>query len=668
IKNILKTRKPCITEHIHYDKNGIAKYIEIRGYPIFNKENQITQIIEHAIDITEKKQNSEIIQKEKKQTQAYLDIAAVMLVVLDTNQKVVLCNKEGLKILGYTENELIGKNWFDIVIPENERIVVKEVFDAFVAEKIDAPEYFENYILTKTGEKKLIAWKNSFIRNEAGKIEKLISSGEEITWKRQSEEKLKVSEQKYYDLFENHSAPKLIVEMETGRIIDCNQAATEFYGWSKNELKRMNIRQINLLSPEEFKNIMNVINTKKQKYFEFKHRCANGSIKDVEVYVGKVIIDGRKCIHAVIHDITSRKISERLLAQNHKLDASLAKLFVPLIKDNISINEIAHSVYNEALALTNSSICYIAIIDQEYPDNLIAYTSTDMLKKEDSTVTQQEMSKTVFSRAIDGKFPVLFGYSLNKKESFFTNKASELLESTGVPEGHKKIDKFLSVPVLLNQELVGQIALANPENDYTQEDLKTIEHLAEYMSLAIQRHRASEKIKSSEKRFKTVAENSGEWIWEVDAKGLFTYSSHVVKEINGYTADEIVGKKHYFDFYAKELHQTKMQEAAELFKAMKSFSGIEDKIMHKDGREISIETKGIPIIDESGQLKGYMGSTINITEKKQAEADLIKHAKELELFNNAMVDREMRIIEMKEEVNALCRSLNIELRYPESWK
>jgi len=290
-----------------------------------------------------------------------------------------------------------------------------------------------------------------------------------------------------------------------------------------------------------------------------------------------------------------------------------------------------------------------------------------MLNDNRCTVALEQKQEIVFNRSENGKFPALFGVSLNNKEAFYTNDATQHPESTGVPEGHVKIDKFLSVPVLLNQELVGQIALANPKEDYTENDLDAIKHLAEYMALAIQRHKSSEMLRKSEERFKTVAETSGEWIWEVDANGLFTYSSPVVFEINGYTADELIGKKHFFDFYSKEVHEAKMLEAVEIFKAMKGFSGVEDKILHKDGYEIQIETKGIPVLNAAGEFKGYMGSTINITEKKKVEAKIIKHAKELEVFNRAMVDREMRIIEMKEEVNRLCKLLNIEKKYPEDW-
>jgi PAS domain S-box-containing protein len=667
VTQILETGKPCISEHIHYDLDGKPRTVEIRAFPILNKENEITQIIEHAIDITDKIRANEVLSKEKKQTQAYLDIAAVMLVVLDVNQNIVLCNKQGLKLLGYTESELIGKNWFDTVIPKKDRAMVKQVFDALIAGRQEAPEYFENIVLTKNGEERLIAWNNSCLPNDEGKIERIISSGEDITWKRKSEEELKESEKKYYDLFENHSAAKLIVDIETAQIIDCNKAANDFYGWSSNELKSMNIKQINLLSDEEFRSTMELVKTNKQKYFEFKHICANGIIKDVEVYAGMVTINKKQCIHAVIHDISDRKRSEFHLKQKNKIDASMARLYVPLSKPHLSIKEIAYVIYYEALALTNSEFCYVATIDYENPDKLIAHTLSEMLNDNSCTVALEQKQEIVFNRSKDGKFPALFGVSLNNKEAFYTNDAAQHPEATGVPEGHVKIEKFLSVPVLLNQELVGQIAIANPKVDYTENDLEAITHLAEYMALAIQRHKSSEMLRKSEERFKTVAETSGEWIWEVDSNGLFTYSSPAVIDINGFTAEELVGKKHFFDFYDKEVHQSKMQEAAELFKEMKSFKGIEDKIIHKDGHEISIETKGIPIISKTGHFLGFMGSTINITEKKKAEADLLKHTKELEVFNNAMVDREMRIIEMKEEVNRMCQLLNIEKKYPENW-
>lgn len=85
-------------------------------------------------------------------------------------------------------------------------------------------------------------------------------------------------------IFDNHKSVMLLIDSETGEIIDANTAAQDFYGYSKEELLQMNISDINTLSEKETKAEMQLALLEKRNYFEFKHRLANGKICDVEVY------------------------------------------------------------------------------------------------------------------------------------------------------------------------------------------------------------------------------------------------------------------------------------------------------------------------------------------------------------------------------------------------
>jgi PAS domain-containing protein len=89
------------------------------------------------------KQTEVLLREEKNRIQSYLDIAGVMLVVIDDDQKVSLVNKKGCEILGYNENEIIGKNWFDTFIPEKNRNEVKAESRRLVDGEIGPTEYFD---------------------------------------------------------------------------------------------------------------------------------------------------------------------------------------------------------------------------------------------------------------------------------------------------------------------------------------------------------------------------------------------------------------------------------------------------------------------------------------------------------------------------------------------
>jgi len=130
------------------------------------------------------------VREEKDKLQNYLDIAGVILVVIDANQTVSLINKKGCEILGYEEKEVLGKNWFNTFIPEGIREEVKGGFGKWMKGEIRPVEYLENPVLTKTGEERMIAWHNVVLRDEKGKVVSTLNSGEDITERIKMEEAL----------------------------------------------------------------------------------------------------------------------------------------------------------------------------------------------------------------------------------------------------------------------------------------------------------------------------------------------------------------------------------------------------------------------------------------------------------------------------------------------
>ncbi len=103
----------------------------------------------------------------------------------------------------------------------------------------------------------------------------------------------------------------LIIDPETGEIIDANDAACNFYGYSKSELQNANINAINTLSPEEIMEEMKNAKIKNRNHFYFKHRISDGEIRDVEVFSGPINIRGDELLYSIIHDITEKLRIER---------------------------------------------------------------------------------------------------------------------------------------------------------------------------------------------------------------------------------------------------------------------------------------------------------------------------------------------------------------------
>lgn len=120
------------------------------------------------------------------------------------------------------------------------------------------------------------------------------------------------------------------------------------------------------------------------------------------------------------------------------------------------------------------------------------------------------------------------------------------------------------------------------------------------------------KLIESEQRFRDIAENAKEWIWEVDAEGRYTYASPVIEEILGYAPDEVLGK-HYYEFFHPD-DRDALKEAAEgAFESRQPFRDFINRNVHRNGQTVWLSTSGIPVVGENGRLLGYRG------------ADTVKH-------------------------------------------
>jgi PAS domain S-box-containing protein len=171
-------------------KDGSVIWVAISLEPIYDDADKWLGYLISVRNINERKQAAEALRKERDKAQKYLDIVGVMILTLDTNQNVTLVNKKGCDVLGYNEDEVIGKNWFDNFLPDNIKEDVKSVYNRLVAGEIEPVEYFENSVLTRNGTEKTILWHNAILKDESNHITGVLSSGTDITDRKKSEEEI----------------------------------------------------------------------------------------------------------------------------------------------------------------------------------------------------------------------------------------------------------------------------------------------------------------------------------------------------------------------------------------------------------------------------------------------------------------------------------------------
>jgi diguanylate cyclase (GGDEF)-like protein/PAS domain S-box-containing protein len=140
----------------------------------------------------------------------------------------------------------------------------------------------------------------------------------------------------------------------------------------------------------------------------------------------------------------------------------------------------------------------------------------------------------------------------------------------------------------------------------------------------ITEQRKTEKaLKESEERYRQLSEQSRTFTWEVDEKGLYTFVDHVCETITGFSQDEMINNKHFYDMWPDEERDKLKHIAFDVFKQKGLFNGLENKAVTKDGSIIVLSTTGFPILNDNGNLKGYRGSDTDITSRKKIEQDLI---------------------------------------------
>ncbi len=139
-------------------------------------------------------------------------------------------------------------------------------------------------------------------------------------------------------------------------------------------------------------------------------------------------------------------------------------------------------------------------------------------------------------------------------------------------------------------------------------------------------------LKNSQSRFKDIAESMSDWIWETDVNGIFTYCSKKVKDLLGYSAEEIIGKTP-FDFMSPDEKEKIGAFFVKNSKGKRPVKDMENWILTKKGRSVCMSTSAVPILDNAGEIIGYRGVDSDITERKLAEE---KQAETNELLQNAV--------------------------------
>ncbi|MBN2746399.1 MAG: PAS domain S-box protein, partial [Bacteroidales bacterium] len=306
INEKLAQDQPFEIEYRIVKKNGEIRWVWEKGRKVSVSEEGV-EVLEGLInDITDRKEMEINLQDALARNQAHKIANPDMLFIFNSEGVIVDFNapKSVEQFLLMPPDQFLGKSIRAVVPPHIAELTLKKVDEVLSTGNPAASEYsldiggqtqyFEaRYV--KGGQEEVLA----IVRNDTEKI--------------LAKKALAASEEKFRNLFQKHSAIKLIIKPSTGEIIEANDAAAAYYGWSVEELCRMKISEINTMNTWQVKKEMIRARDQENVHFLFNHRKSDGTTADVEVFSSKITIDGVDYLHSIVHDVTEKiKAEEKL--------------------------------------------------------------------------------------------------------------------------------------------------------------------------------------------------------------------------------------------------------------------------------------------------------------------------------------------------------------------
>jgi diguanylate cyclase (GGDEF)-like protein/PAS domain S-box-containing protein len=227
--------KPSVNEEwLTFADDGSRRLVETAKTPLLDDDGLPVGVLGIARDITQRVESERALLESQQRAQQYLNVAGVMLIALDTQGRITLVNRKGCEMLGAPEADLLGKDWFETFLPEHVRNGVREAFSQMLEDNVALVEYMENAILTRDGEERIVAWHNAILRDEAGRVSGVLSSGEDITESRRAEQALRDSRERLHLLLDSMAEAAYGVDFE-GRCTFVNRAFLKILGYRDEE-------------------------------------------------------------------------------------------------------------------------------------------------------------------------------------------------------------------------------------------------------------------------------------------------------------------------------------------------------------------------------------------------------------------------------------------------
>ncbi len=304
-------------------KDGSYCWFDTYTDLIFDHQGKVKSLITRSRDITEKIKYQQQLKASKENLKIALNVAIADPWEFNLVTKELTYSEEWINRLGYSTKELsFAIDKISNIIHEDDlKKSLKKLQD-----HIDGKTpYYESEarIKKKNGQLFWILSRGTVVERDKNNNPVLIRGiNFDITKQKNAEKALLESEERFRAAFEQDNSIKFIIDAQSGKILQANQAASKFYGYQLKELEGKTIYDINILSKEDIEKEMNLASLKNKNRFYFKHQLKSKEIRDVVVYSTPIEYGGKKRLFSIIYDVTDQlqaeqalKISEERLKQ-----------------------------------------------------------------------------------------------------------------------------------------------------------------------------------------------------------------------------------------------------------------------------------------------------------------------------------------------------------------
>ncbi|WP_339133423.1 MAG: PAS domain S-box protein [Candidatus Electrothrix sp. GW3-4] len=328
-------------ELLNKRKDNTLSWESVVVAPIFAEDATIIKFVATKEDITERKQARELLRRYEQIISATVDLMAF----LDQGFVFRAVNKAYLDAFQKSQEEITGHSAAEVYGTDFFNQVMKEKLARCLSG--ETVHYQTWYDFSPARRCCLHVSCYPFYTVE-DKVTGIVMSSHDITGLKINQDLLRESERRYRQTFETNMAVKLIIDPADGSIVEANQAAASYYGYSVEQLVCMRITDINQLSPDEVQAEMARAEQEERLYFNFCHKLASGEVRDVEVYSGPLQSGERTLLYSIIHDISDRKQAEKkLLESNERLELVVKGANLGTWDWNVTTGEV---VFNERWA------------------------------------------------------------------------------------------------------------------------------------------------------------------------------------------------------------------------------------------------------------------------------------------------------------------------------